>query len=294
VADFQFRTGNDFDLGTWAPLVVAPSVTVRPGAGGDGGDRATLIFPDGAVVSRWLEITVLANENTGLSKPDVYYIGNAPGETGDSATDARVDLVDVVLTRDNAQPAAAIDNPFDFNRDGVVDALDEMIARENLTALVADLDDDGRVGLSDLGRMLSRYGAAAGPREGDLSGDATVGAIDVALLSADFGQEASAALLAARLKLISIPAPPEGSGSPMLVESAAGQASDRDTASPVTLRAAPLRRSSPRRCSDQLRRTAVALDLPVAHPHQPVRQRRDARVVSHQDQGLAGVVDQPT
>jgi hypothetical protein len=53
-----------------------------------GTDRVTLICPDGAVKNTWLQVTVLANQRTGLSTPESFYFGSLVGETGDGATSA--------------------------------------------------------------------------------------------------------------------------------------------------------------------------------------------------------------
>ena len=71
---------------------------------------------------------------TGLSQPDVFYFGNAPGETGDSASDALVNGTDFNRARANARSflnPAAVDDAFDHNKDRLVDATDLAIARDN-------------------------------------------------------------------------------------------------------------------------------------------------------------------
>ena len=44
-------------------------------------------------------VTVLANETTGLAQPDVFYFGNAIGESGNSTTDAKVNAFDMLGNR---------------------------------------------------------------------------------------------------------------------------------------------------------------------------------------------------
>src|SRR5205085_1416976 len=98
------------------------SVTVRPGAGVGGSDRLTVIWADRAIQKQWLEIAVQPTATTGLSVPDRFYFGNAIGETGDSAMDAKVNATDEVRTRNNqrtfANPAL-VDFRYDFDRDGL-------------------------------------------------------------------------------------------------------------------------------------------------------------------------------
>ncbi|OHB66209.1 MAG: hypothetical protein A2V70_12265, partial [Planctomycetes bacterium RBG_13_63_9] len=147
---FEFRVGNDDTPTGWMPYTVEPAVDVRTGEGDFYSDRLTLIWPDydpgspetTAVANGWLQVTVLANEHTGLVEPEVFYFGNAIGETGDSITHARVDANDILQTRNNPHPffdPAAINCPYDFNRDARVDAYDVVIARNNQTTYSGEL-----------------------------------------------------------------------------------------------------------------------------------------------------------
>jgi hypothetical protein len=145
-ADFAFHAGNTDDPATW-PAAPAPSaVTVRGGAGAGGSDRVTIVWPDGQIVRQWLKVTVVVTANTGLAAPDVFYFGNAVGETGNRPGDARVNNADAKLARRNrtrlprrARPGApppapaSILSPFDFDRDSVVGSLDVKAVRRNRT-----------------------------------------------------------------------------------------------------------------------------------------------------------------
>ncbi len=136
-SDFAFRIGNDSNPGLWVPLAVTPSVTVRPGAGTNGSNRITIILPDGTAAGKWLEVAFKATANTGLLKDDIFYFGNAIGETGNSVTDAQVTQTDEVYTHDNpatlAVSSASIMHAGDFNRDKKVGPTDSIIARNNGT-----------------------------------------------------------------------------------------------------------------------------------------------------------------
>ena len=82
-------------------------------------------------------MTLVADEATGLTSDDVFYFGNAIGESGNRPGNTFVDAADVLGTRDHAVgplDAASIDNAFDFNRDRAVDALDTLIARNHATS----------------------------------------------------------------------------------------------------------------------------------------------------------------
>jgi len=138
VADFTFKVGNDSNPASWATAPAPAGITVRNGAGTGGSDRITIIWTDGTITNTWLQVTVLATANTGLAEPDVFYFGNAIGETGNSPTDAAVTPADQVAVRNDPHtlffnPAGA-DNPCDFNRDRKVGPTDEIICRNNGTS----------------------------------------------------------------------------------------------------------------------------------------------------------------
>jgi formylglycine-generating enzyme len=144
--DFLFRQGNDNkpygdnrnnpnDDWPWAPDPTA--ISVRRGGGQNGADRVTLIWEDGTIRNCWLQVTVLATNATGLAEDEVFYVGNAVGESGNSTTDAVVNATDEIGARNNPHspfnPAPQSD-PFDFNRDKLVNATDQIIARNNRTS----------------------------------------------------------------------------------------------------------------------------------------------------------------
>ncbi len=134
--DFEFRTGNDNFPDAW-PLAPPPSsVTFRPGAGTGGSDRVTIIWPDNAIQKQWLRVKVLGSINPNLLGPDVFYFGNAIGESGNSTSDAKVNVFDMLGARDNQRnflDPAPIDFFVDYNRDARVNAIDMLVARNNQT-----------------------------------------------------------------------------------------------------------------------------------------------------------------
>ena len=130
-ADFEYRVGNDDDVEDWS-LTTSPSVDVSVGGGVGGSDRITLIWPDGAIRDEWLEVTVKATRATWLDEEDVFYFGNAVGETGNSTANALVSSADLIGARDHPRGEknpARVTDPFDVNRDGFVDALDVTVIR---------------------------------------------------------------------------------------------------------------------------------------------------------------------
>ncbi|OHB72714.1 MAG: hypothetical protein A2V70_02015 [Planctomycetes bacterium RBG_13_63_9] len=144
VSDFTFKVGNDDNPATWAPLTTMPTIDVRQGVGESHSDRVVLTWPDGTIQNQWLEVTMKASGTTGLAAPEVFYFGNAIGETGDEpTTSARVNATDILLTRNNPHPffdPADIYCVYDFNRDERVDAYDILIVRNNQTTYVDELN----------------------------------------------------------------------------------------------------------------------------------------------------------
>ncbi|HYW78888.1 MAG TPA: lamin tail domain-containing protein, partial [Thermoguttaceae bacterium] len=134
--DFEFRVGNSSDPEAWT---VAPDpllIDVRSGDGVRNSDRITIRFADNAIERQWLQVTVRATPNTGLTEPDVFYFGNAIGESGDQPSNAIVNATDEIVARNfqhGATSPAKIDDPLDYNRDGLVNGTDQIIARGNQT-----------------------------------------------------------------------------------------------------------------------------------------------------------------
>jgi hypothetical protein len=142
-ADFDFRSGPSLSALSSGPSVV--QVSVRRGAGADGSDRVTVTWPDyipgvlsivpQAVANGWLQVTVKANEHTGLAGPDVFSYGNLIGEAGDGGGAAgwRVSALDVAAVKRALNTPTTVATPTDFNRDGRVNALDVALVKANLT-----------------------------------------------------------------------------------------------------------------------------------------------------------------
>jgi hypothetical protein len=130
--DFQFRVGNSI---TWSPAPTPKNIMVRFGAGIGGADRISITWPDGVIRNTWLRVRLKSGEGTGLKSDDVFYFGNAVGESGNATTHAVVNGADRFAARANRTATALVTSPFDFNRDGRVDRDDEWIARDNQASL---------------------------------------------------------------------------------------------------------------------------------------------------------------
>jgi protocatechuate 3,4-dioxygenase beta subunit len=138
--DFEFKVAPGIPVApagaapAWAEAPAPSSISLRRRAGAGQSDRVTLTWPDGAIKNSWLRVTLKANANTGLVRPEVFAYGNLVGETNDAATPTRVSSLDLASARRAllAGSDAALTSRFDFNRDGRLNALDLAIIRSNL------------------------------------------------------------------------------------------------------------------------------------------------------------------
>ena len=121
-ADFIFHVNTGAG---WAPGPAPSVVAIRRGAGEHGTDRVTLVWPDAganrAVVNGWLEVTVLANADTGLTAADVFYFGN---QVGDVNGDLAVNGSDFALLAAGFGRTVAPFAGADFTGDRAIDGSD--------------------------------------------------------------------------------------------------------------------------------------------------------------------------
>jgi hypothetical protein len=139
-ADFAFRTGNENDTSNWSTAASPISITVRRGAGQGGTDRITLVWAAGSIADTWLEIRLRSNPNTGLTTADLFYFGNARGDTTGEGT---VNASDFAAVRANPRTflnPAAVDDLFDLNRDRHVNGTDLLLVRSHATSLNGGLN----------------------------------------------------------------------------------------------------------------------------------------------------------
>jgi hypothetical protein len=140
--DFTFKVGNNNAPNTWAAAPNPSTVTVRAGAGVSGSDRVELIWPSGSIKEEWLEVTVKATADTGLAANDVFFFGSAVGNSGngDTVTLSETTSVDELGARNNSKNLLnniPDTNVFDYNRDGLVSSVDQLLARNNAQTLDA-------------------------------------------------------------------------------------------------------------------------------------------------------------
>ena len=142
INDFSFRMGNGNDLSIWGQAPPPQSIMVRDLPGDGNVQRATLIWAaEDAVKNQWLEVTVNL-DSIAPEKNDVFYFGNAIGETGNrqgsdgNDPDAIVNVSDVIRVRAGATgigETVGVMNLMDINRDQRVDLFDLIAARDNNT-----------------------------------------------------------------------------------------------------------------------------------------------------------------
>jgi hypothetical protein len=136
-ASVGLRTGSAGDPATWAAAPRPSEIGIRPGAGANGSDRVTLVWPDGAIRNTWLQVTVPALPEFGLSGTDVFYVGNLVGEVGNGVATLSVNSLDLLAVRRHFFSTSPVTGRFDFDRDGRVTATDFSIARGNLSGGLA-------------------------------------------------------------------------------------------------------------------------------------------------------------
>jgi uncharacterized repeat protein (TIGR03803 family) len=128
-SDFQFAIGDVNDTTTWTPLATSPTVTLLPASGGI--TPVDLTWPNGTITNTWLQVTVLADANTGLASNDVSYYGNLIGKVSDTGSPEQVTALDLTQIENNIVGVAAITDPYDVNKDGSVDAEDLVLTQRN-------------------------------------------------------------------------------------------------------------------------------------------------------------------
>jgi hypothetical protein len=149
--DFSFLVGNG-DPGGWSAAPTPTFVNAYPGRGPGGSTQITVTWADNAIQNEWLKVTMFAQPHLNLAADDVFYFGNAIGETGNAPGNTAVDTADQLAVRSHgtAGGSAGLTNVYDFNRDKQVDSQDELIARTH------------RSGLSPLKLMTAPTGAGGG------------------------------------------------------------------------------------------------------------------------------------
>jgi len=176
--DFTFRVGTGNSPESWALAPAPLDIVVRAGAGAGGADRVTITWAGGAIKNTWLEVIVKGNDtaggfntNTGLAESDVFYFGSRVGDTFEGATAlaTATNARDELAARFAPGIAQSIESIWDFNRDGVVNAADQLIARHNagvllmleVDALAEELTAHQQASVSGVGNSGADLGQSA-------------------------------------------------------------------------------------------------------------------------------------
>ena len=169
--DFNFRVGRGAELENWIAAPQPSQVLHRPGAGVGGADRIHIIWGDHEIENTWLEVTVFANNYTGLTEPDVFYFGNLIGDTGDHVGRFEVNSIDLLGVRNHLEAAYPAAMMFDLTGDGVIGPPDK--------TLVADAQGE---------KLEPPFGAASEfefPSYGDTNLDGVFNMFDLQLVNFD-------------------------------------------------------------------------------------------------------------
>jgi hypothetical protein len=124
-SDFVFKAGTTNTPSNWS-AAPTPTLTVRAGKGTGGSDRVELIWPDNAIQNEWLQVTVKAGANTGLSADDVFYFGNLMGDVTYNGLVTGSDVSNVKLVVSTTPTLAS---PADLNRNGTLTGSDVSLAK---------------------------------------------------------------------------------------------------------------------------------------------------------------------
>jgi hypothetical protein len=120
--DFVFRTGAGGDPAGWEAAPMPLSISTAPGKGINGSSRVFVRWAEGAIKDQWLEVTV-------VPAGDTFYVGSLVGALNGLAVTAEVEG-EVRAHFSSLLSPEPVTSVYDFNRDGKVDAIDALIARD--------------------------------------------------------------------------------------------------------------------------------------------------------------------
>lgn len=159
-ADFVFQVGNTNSPAGWTTAPAPASITVRHGAGVGGSSRITLTWADGEITNEWLQVNVRATANTGLAQDSFFFFGNMVGSSGARLGSAAVTAIDQTLTRNQPYSLtnlAPITAKADYNRDGLINTTDELVARNTSNSGATPLNFIAARPTFAWGQVVGRY-----------------------------------------------------------------------------------------------------------------------------------------
>ncbi|XZE21575.1 DVUA0089 family protein [Pirellulaceae bacterium SH449] len=136
VSDFQFRVGKTGDPNSWAAAPDPTLIHITPGTETIPA-RVRIEWEDNAIMNTWLQIVIRANEQTGLNRPEVFYLGHADGEVNGDGPNMRVTNADVLAVRQAVSSVlVSIDDVRDVNKDRRVTNADVLYIRQRVSSAV--------------------------------------------------------------------------------------------------------------------------------------------------------------
>jgi hypothetical protein len=139
--DFQISPLGAFVEGSnppagWAAAPAPSTVTVIAGAP----SRVLVEWANQSIMNRWLRITVKANANTGLTAPEVFYLGHLLGETtGSQSGPFTVAFADITPIRSVVGGVVNANSIHDIDKNGTVSFADISAMRPNVGAQLTNI-----------------------------------------------------------------------------------------------------------------------------------------------------------
>ena len=147
-SDFVFKTGDDTGFNVVPTSSLPNQISVRTGAGNGGSDRIEIVwntvnsgagFHASPIINTWLEVELKANADTGLAQGaglpagigDRFFFASLVGDSVDNGNTgtAVVNANDEIAARNHPSASGDITVIYDYNKDGVVNATDQIIVR---------------------------------------------------------------------------------------------------------------------------------------------------------------------
>ncbi len=113
----------------WPPGPLPGGLAITEGSP----DEIVMTWNDNMIRNRWLRITIKATPSTGLSVPEVYYVGHLKGEvTGVASNLYSVSFDDITQIRSEVGSTVTSENIRDINKDGSVNFSDISTVRTSV------------------------------------------------------------------------------------------------------------------------------------------------------------------
>jgi hypothetical protein len=128
LSDLTLKYGDTTSTSTWTTAPAPSKFSVKAGGGDSGSDEVVLTWANNAIpTGNWLQVTVAADQNTGLASPYTFYFGSL---IGDVNGDGKVTTADVTAIQKQVGKTAGIASAYDINRDGKINAADVTLVKK--------------------------------------------------------------------------------------------------------------------------------------------------------------------